>query len=87
MQKKLFFAVLVGIVNSYSAKLAAQVQVLTTVMKVAALVIILVGGIVMLFEGIYCVSVHPEIEQFKLHFSASLITTKNNHCLHLSGLF
>lgn len=75
-----------GIVNSYSTKLAAQVQVLTTVMKVAALVIILVGGIVMLFEGIYHVSVHPEIEQFKLDFFGSLITTKSSHCPHLSDL-
>lgn len=48
------FAVLVGIVNCYSVRLAARVQVLTTAIKVAALVIILVGGVVMLFEGIYC---------------------------------
>ncbi|XP_076470410.1 b(0,+)-type amino acid transporter 1-like [Babylonia areolata] len=42
---------LVGIINSYSTKLAARVQVLTTFIKTVALVVILVGGIVMLFQG------------------------------------
>ncbi|XP_025115068.1 b(0,+)-type amino acid transporter 1-like isoform X2 [Pomacea canaliculata] len=55
--------VLVGIVNCYSVRLAARVQVLTTAIKVAALVIILVGGVVMLFEG--------KTENLKTGFSGS----------------
>ncbi|KAK7114590.1 hypothetical protein V1264_000628 [Littorina saxatilis] len=47
----IFACVTVGIVNSYSTKLAARVQNLTTTLKVGALVVILVGGIVQLFKG------------------------------------
>ena len=46
-------SVAVALVNSYSTNLAARVQIVFTVAKLVALVIIIVGGIVKLAEGKY----------------------------------
>lgn len=48
---QIFVSVTVAIVNCYSAKLAARVQLVFMLIKVFALVVIIVGGVIMLAQG------------------------------------
>ncbi len=45
------FPVLVASVNAYSVRLASGIQIIFTIAKVLALVIIVIGGIVKLAQG------------------------------------
>ncbi len=45
------FIVIITSINCYSVKLAARIQVIFTVAKVVALLIIIIGGIVRLGQG------------------------------------
>ena len=44
-------AVIIGVVNSYSVPLARNLQIITTIGKIAALIIIILGGFVNLGKG------------------------------------
>jgi L-asparagine transporter-like permease len=45
-------AVVLAAINIYSSKLAGSIQIIFTVAKLAALVIVIVGGLVKLCQGI-----------------------------------
>ena len=47
----LVVAVLLAAVNAYSVKLATNIQVIFTVAKIIALVVIIIGGIVKMAQG------------------------------------
>ena len=71
----LFFTVLLFAVNIYSTRVAARIQIICTIVKLIALAIIIIGGLVMLGKGKQIIIVYmPGAGDSNAWFAAWVIT-------------